>query len=464
MPQVTMRARAEELRRRVEALPDEMKEWRERFEKAMNYNAHFSQLRDLGVLMQDGYLTPLQALQQGLTPALGIEAFRDKAAEVVDDIIAAQRTWEFFREKLELRFSPTFKKPLAVADTVAWDCHRPVLDRAADEGILDPTLLRSPPLTYLGAEFSPVTWARGTRPYDGRDYLLGKSTTPIPVIELPWDHVQNLWEFLSIHHEVGHDLDADLKVRPALRLALNFKLGGEGVANDRIVNWLAWLGEVFADLVALRLGGPAYIEMLLHLFLGPADKVVTPDDKDPHPTPYLRILKNIAYARTLLPGDAALTAHLDQLATRWTAIYGAQPQFKDYVDDFPHVFEALMATPFEELKDKTVQSLLPYTATDDGRIRYAADYLRTGQNAPEKGKTAPRLCISAARLAVTRAAADGADGLGERLRDINDRTYALIADNTPDVLRAGEGMSPRRRQHLVGFARAFGKAIAPRKE
>jgi hypothetical protein len=461
-PQVTMLNRHEELRRRAEALPQEVKEWIVRCEKLIDYNAHFSQLQDLGVLM-DGYDNRLQTLLKELKPANGFAVFQNKAAELVEAIIEAQRAWDFFRDKLELRFSPTFKKPLAVADTVAWNCHRPVLDLAADEGILDRTLLRSPPLTYLGAEFSPLTWMRGTRPYDGRIHPLGKSLTPIPVIELPWDHVENLWEFLSIHHEAAHDLEADLKLRQPLEKELNFQLASEGVDHKRIRTWYAWVGEVFADLVALQLGGPAYIEMLLHLLLGPADKVIATDATDPHPTRYLRIRMNTAYALTLLPNHPVLVPHVNQIETRWKALYGQQPQFNPYIADFPHVFKALMDTPLEELKNKTIKSLIPYTQTDDWRIRYAADYLGTGQNTPEKGTIAPRFCISAARLAVTKAAAGDAKGLSERLQDINDRTYKLVRDNTPGGLRAG-GMSPRRKKLIAGFANTFGKAIAPRKE
>ena len=62
-----------------------------------------------------------------------------------------QKVWDFFRKKFELRFSDTFKDILWVADTVAWDCYRPVLEAAAGEDILPKSQFREPPLTYLTA-------------------------------------------------------------------------------------------------------------------------------------------------------------------------------------------------------------------------------------------------------------------------------------------------------------------------
>ena len=73
------------------------------------------------------------------------------------------------------------------------------------------------------------------------------------MIEVPWDHIVNLWEFLSIHHEVGHDIEADLLLRPALRAAVEKALADAGLNEERIALWLDWQPEVFADLVAIQL-------------------------------------------------------------------------------------------------------------------------------------------------------------------------------------------------------------------
>jgi hypothetical protein len=134
----------------------------------------------------------------------------ERGVGLIQDVIKAQEFWDFFRDKLDPRFSPTFKDVLWVADTVAWDDYRTVLETAADEDILLRSQLRDPPLTYLVAEYSPATWVRGSRFLDGRDGDRGIASLPIPVIALPWDHVENRREFAALLHEVGHDLEAEL--------------------------------------------------------------------------------------------------------------------------------------------------------------------------------------------------------------------------------------------------------------
>src|SRR5918995_1590836 len=226
--EATLEVRREELRRRVEALPNEVRKWQDRTQVDLDSNLHFSQLQAIGILV-DTFTKQQRALLEKIHPAGDAAAFQDAAFELVKSIIRSQRVWDFFRDKLDLHNSPTFKEVLWVADTVAWDCYRPVLDGAVDMGILERATLREPPLTYLTAEFSPATWIRGSRPTDGSDYPLGTSRLPIPVVELPWDHVENVWEFMSLHHEVGHDLEADLKLRDALVASLETELSNSKV-------------------------------------------------------------------------------------------------------------------------------------------------------------------------------------------------------------------------------------------
>ena len=163
-----------------------------------------------------------------------------------------------------------------------------------------------------------------------------------------------------------------------------------------------WQDEIFADLVALQLAGPAFADGLANLLLLPEADVVDYTDTDPHPTHYLRILMNVAYLRTLAPGTQRIEQHATKLDNWWKSLYGEQPQFQGDTADFPHVFRALMDTPLEALKRKTVRSLLPFGAADDKRIQAAAKYLLTGQDKPAEIR--PRHCVSAARLAVTEAA------------------------------------------------------------
>jgi hypothetical protein len=450
--QPTLRLRREELARRVEALPAEVAGWRERSKTDLDMEVHFSQLEALSILT-DALVDRQRTLLDALAPEANPDGFYVKGFELVVETIKAQRVWDFFRDKLELRFSPDFKDVLWVADTIAWDCYRPVMGRATDAGMLSKAHVREPPLTYLTAEFSPATWVRGSRPNDGREYHLGTANLPIPVIEVPWDHVGNLWELVSLHHEVGHDIEADLQLRAELLLSLQTVLAAR-TPPQRIDVWKAWVGEVFADLVGLQLGGPGFSYGLLNLLLLPLPDVVGYNAADPHPTHYVRLLMNAAYMRTLAPGTATLDEAAADVEAIWTAAYGDAPEhLAPFIDDFPAVFTALMDSPFTVLKGETVRSLMPYSAGDEARIIKARDYLETGLNAPAPATFAPRHAVSAARLAASKVAAENGN-TATVLEAINERTAQLVRDSAPGGLRAGDGSKPHQ-----DFIRSFAARV-----
>jgi hypothetical protein len=456
----TVILRREELARRVDSLPAEVSGWTDRSKQDLDMNAHFSQLEALGVFM--GALVDRQrVLLDALDPNGAADEFRVTALNLVQEIIKGQRVWDFFRDKLELRFSPDFKDVLWVADTVAWDCYRPVMGRAVQAGIVPEAEVREPPLTYLTAEFSPATWVRGSRPNDGRDYHLGTATLPIPVIEVPWDHLGNLWELVSLQHEVGHDLEADLRLRPELLTSLQQALDAAGTPQERVKTWLAWEGEIFADLVGLQLGGPAFALGLMHLLLLPTSLVSTYNPQDPHPTHWVRVLMNAAYIRTLVAGNQGVEDAASGIEAAWNQLYGDVPALRPFEDDFSHVFAGLMDTPMNALKGKTVRELMPYTGADDVRVRQAAAYLQGGQNAPGPQSMPPRHAVSAARLAASDAVEvdiqNGSGGAGAHpdlpsvLGEINERFIGLVRDQAVPGLRAGDTSNPHKR-FVASFA------------
>jgi hypothetical protein len=427
--------RKQELSRRIENLPAEVQAWKTATANEIDKNAHFSQLRAIEVLA-NAFFEEQRTMVVGLDPSGDVEAFNVSCLNLVRSVIRAQKAWDFFRDKLDLRHSPLHKEPLWVADTIAWDCHRPVLDAAVQLGIVDGAQLREPPLVYCTAEYSPATWVRGSRPNDGRAYDLGEALLPIPVIEMPWDHLGNAWEYLALHHEVGHDIEADLKLRPVLQNSLQETLSGAGVELGRIKTWLKWEAEIFADLCALHLAGPAFTDALMHLLLLPAGSVKTFDEDDPHPTPYVRILVNAAYIRSL-GTTQAIKDHAAQIETRWKSIYGNEtgdPGLDAYEEDFPLVFKALMNTKFPILKDRAVGELMPFGEADDARIRAAEKFFRTGMNRPNGLPL--RHTVSAARLAIGLVARDGT--LSDDLcANIHQRVVEYVRATAPQGLRGG---------------------------
>ena len=454
----TLELSKEELRRRVASLPSELSRWQSRAKAELDMNIHLSQLRALDNLVAAFTKDQLEMVE-ALNPQGNRGQFLQRGFDVVNEIIRAQGIWDFYREKFQLRFSPDFKAALRVADITAWDCYRPVVENAADLGILPQREVRKPPLCYYKADFSPETWVRGSEPPDLRDRQRGTIRTPIPVIQLPWDHAENLWEFLSLPHEVGHDIEADLNLRTALLQSLEDALRQGGRQDDRIQVWKAWMAETFADLVALQLVGPAFTEALMHLLLLPPAYVTTYNDADPHPTHYVRILMDTAYLRGLIQGEQPaairqrqeLSSHAGRIEEVWKGIYGDPPQLQNYITDFPLVFKGLMDTPLPVLKGNTVRALIPYSAADDIRIRAAADYLETGRNRP--GRLRPRHCVAAARLAVTESSRQR-NGLAMTLQSINDRTARLVNDNAPQGVLASSDLK-KHRDFIASFAKTI---------
>lgn len=450
----TLALRKEELSRRVGALTSELAAWKTRSTNQLDMDVHFSQLQALATLV-DALVAGQREIAKSLDPEGEPGKFQEAGFQLIMEIIRGQRIWDFFRSKLELRFSPDFHDSLWVADTIAWDCYRPVMDRAVDAGIVPAAQVREPPLTYLTADFSPATWVRGSRPFDGRDYALGTSTLPIPVIEVPWDHIGNLWELVSLQHEVGHDLEADLKLRQELLLSLGSALKQAGVPDERIKVWQSWEAEIFADLIGLQLGGPAFAEGLMHILLLPPTMALKYDPNDPHPTHYLRVLMAAAYVRTLVPGRPVLGDDAAAIETNWKGLYGSPAVLDEFIADFPVVFRGLMDSPMKALKNQPVRALVPYTAADDARIRDTAAFLRTGMNAPAQGTVAPRHCVSAARLAAATAVTDAklnpALDISALLGDINTSLIKLVRDSAAPGLRGGDTSDPHKR-FIASFA------------
>jgi hypothetical protein len=440
--------RRHELERRVSSLPGEVEAWIHSTQTEIEKNAYFSQLRAIELLIAE-YTLRQGALLKQLDTASDPAAFQLVSYQLIESLTKSQQTWAFFREKLNLRHSPKHRVELLVADTIAWDCYRPVLDRAVQFGILHSSELREPPLVYCSADYSPATWVRRSRPYDGRNYQLGEALLPIPVIEIPWDTLGSSWEFLALHHEVGHDLEADLSLRPALLSSLIAELKKNDVPHTRIKIWSQWIGEVVADLCALQLAGPAFTDVLMHVLLLPEHVVKSFDPEDPHPTPFLRILLNSAYIRTL-GISPALEQHAAAIEARWKETYGkdsGDAELDCFAGDFAHVFAALMDSPLPALREHTLRELIPFADSDDAVIRSAVKFFRTGANRPSWLPL--RHTVSAARLALGEEADTGNLTTGICV-DIHGRVLEYVKENTPKGLRGGG--PDAHDKYIAGFA------------
>lgn len=433
---LTLVTRRMELERRSHMLPNEVKSWINRSINQIDFNSHYSQLQAINIMMEV-FFDRQKKIIEGFNSPEEIADFQFRIFRLLREITRTQGIWDFFRDKLESRFNPELKDPLAIADTVAFDCYRSTLNKAQELDIITADQFREPPLTYLTVTDSPATLPRGSLPWD-EDHSLKDAKLPIPVIELPWEHISNLWEFLSLHHEVAHDLEVDLQLRPVLLNSLKQRLIKAGVPDSRIDIWSKWEKEIFADLVGLLFAGPAFAYSMINTLLLPPQSVISYNSEDSHPSHYIRIFLNSAFVRTLIKGNKKIIKEADKLDNLWIKLYGniekiGNHMVIDFKNDLPIIFEALIDSKFDILKGYSVRELIPYTASDDAKIKSAIIFLISGQDRPSYIR--PRHIISASRLALDQIVIQS-DDHSSKINDLNTRTAELVKANTPSGLRA----------------------------
>jgi hypothetical protein len=141
--------------------------------------------------------------------------------------------------------------------------------------------------------------------------LMGE-TLPFPLIRIPWDR-DRPWQATFLH-EVAHNLQADLGLWVENRTALARRIASAEPEVRTI--WIRWHKEIFADLAALLLGGPAVAWGMADFLAHPQSKVATYRPGGMHPTNVLRIPILAEMLRRM--GFAAEAA---DLARVWRELY-----------------------------------------------------------------------------------------------------------------------------------------------
>ncbi len=230
----------------IDSLPADLEEWR-RATAGPPLDKHASQVEAIVGELSEA----LAQLRRSLDAHV-------PAPEVVQAVLDYHHIWDFFRAKLSLRFVPWYQPFLATADDLAWASWRPVRDavRACTGRVI-----REPPLVYLSRSAVPFAVNRGD---DYRDLLPrggiwtteaeeAASALVVPVISLPWHRTNWLPVVISVAHEVGHVVVADLTLLPSLTDWLQ----AAGLHGDRREAWMSWREEVFADVFAAVVCGEA---------------------------------------------------------------------------------------------------------------------------------------------------------------------------------------------------------------
>ncbi len=328
-------------------------------------------------------------------PDAASESVLKEAALVEREVDRARRAFALFFDVFSQRGS-SFAPALAACDTIARDCFQAV--RRAAPGVLRGALL--PPVTYLEHGFSPATFRRGI--LLGR--LLGERN-PFPLVRIPYEHVDSPWGMGVVLHEIGHNLHADMGVWQENRTAVQRRVFT--TTHDPWLTriWTRWHKEIFADLIALLLGGPAVGQSMMDFLSYPASRVLTFRPLSVHPTAYLRTQVMAEMVRRM--GFAEEAGRMREI---WTSLYGPSagssriPRrlLQTASDLIPHVVDEIAFQTRRGLGQQALADVVPFSRENESAIRSAAPAIARGRVPTD---LPPRFTVSASRYAMAQSLA-----------------------------------------------------------
>jgi hypothetical protein len=234
----------------------------------------------------------------------GLQRVLIDIAFVEREIDRARRAFGMFFEVFGQR-GTSFAPVLAAHDVIANDCYDAV--RQGAPRLLERKALA--PITYMEHGYSPATKRRGTV----LSRLLGE-TNPFPVIRIPWDR-DNPWQSVFLH-ECAHNLQADMRIWQENRTAVAKRVLSASGDPTLVAVYGRWHKEIFADLAALLLGGPAAAWGLALFLADPAPRALTYRQGGFHPTGFLRVLILAEMLRRM--GFGSQAARLERV---WRRLY-----------------------------------------------------------------------------------------------------------------------------------------------
>jgi hypothetical protein len=163
--------------------------------------------------------------------------------------------------------------------------------------------------------------------------------------------------------------------------------------------WVRWNREIFADLSAVLLGGPAVVGSLLDVVGRSPRAVVAYNPRGPHPAPWFRVYISTELLRRMGFADEA-----ERYESLWSKIYpdprrGTLP--RALVDTFaranPAVVEALCFRDFTQLGGRSLAGTIRFGAKEHQMTLEAAERLAAGT---DPGIIPARFLIGSARAAL----------------------------------------------------------------
>ena len=338
--------------------------------------------------------------------------------------------WERYRAAVIQRYTAITPVELRAADKVVGDIFGSFLKDVPNNNIA--YARDAAPLVYggeggLGGYFThPPGWNR-----------------PFAIINLPHTAFDNVWQWLALPHETGHDTYATVNgLQTDLETALEARMttavqNGEleipevvidltpfGVDYQHVYSgsefittvWKRWANEAQADMVGLLSCGAAAIVALQqiigfnskdHWLLFPANGGIG-DAPEEHPTPYVRNALNIAALRLI---SAAHHQLADEIQTRFESLRPAADDVEWYlteeyvlarcpigemVKSAEIAAEVFLTHNLASLGNKSYKELMTFSHADQSIVDDITDLLAAGDPTfSQVDNASPRHCLAA---------------------------------------------------------------------
>ncbi len=300
------------------------------------------------------------------------EAVLAHATALEQELIGLVQTFAPYRDALTQRAAPATARGVAMLDKIVADAYITILERAHDLGLVERLALSIVPLSTLHAGYSAIAYAHKLeqrRP----------GPVPVPLIFVSYDRALSPWDWPLVFHEVGHPLQRELcGGTPALEIewaAVLSQLALQGSGDPAIAGcWARWSAEVFADVIGVMLGGPAYALALQEALAQPREALSQFHADDPHPPQVVRVFLCAGILRSL-----GFTGEAERLEQRQLAIYGPMPQFDALLSVLPTVAMPLTTLPLQSLHRRSlVDVVTPFSYSDQQLVESAAQTLLEG--------------------------------------------------------------------------------------
>ncbi|HKF47388.1 MAG TPA: hypothetical protein VKB38_08515 [Terracidiphilus sp.] len=330
-----------------------------------------------------------RAMEAPSTPRL--QAMVRRKARAHHWVRGIEKIWNFYFELFGQR-QTRYAKWLLSCDRIALDCYRACyLGLGQAKSIPAP-----PPFCYMATGFAPATFRRGI-PLK----KLGKQFNPFPLVQLPAHRLTNPWTLGAVLHETGHNLQTDLGLSRDVPRKVGGSLLNAGIDRQVARTWVRWNREMFADMLAVLLGGPMIVGSLVDILAREPETVSHFNPRGPHPTPLFRTLINTELLRRMgFVEDAKAYKRL------WLKIYpkpapGGIPRslLRSFLKACPVAVDAMCFQPYRALGNKSLYQVLAFGKKEQQMIEEAAVRLADGT---DPGIIPERFLIGAVRLALDR--------------------------------------------------------------